>query len=414
MLKQFQAAPKALGANASARHRTTLYFEPVKRWDLLSLVRNLRQELGLSRGDIEAFQVLLSFLPCKDGRTGNDRPVDANMLLVVYAGNQAILGRTNGMSERALRSHIRSLVRAGLVVRKESSNGKRFPLRRNSEVVDAFGLDLTPAFLSYGRLAEIDREMRTMREAARSLRSEILARRKHLLASVSRLRDDACAWLISLSRVLRRSLELTELEQIAGSLAAIEADITSSSDADQDHIDATLQVPISPAPPSGETITHDGGDGQRDSSTSLDETVIASDTDDIPDPVTSPESTGTDGDSCRHIESKKIRLHRRACGKNEVSIFTLWRECPHIAEYYPSPPQTPREMAGTLGLVGSFLGIREAQITDALRVLGLFETARKLDYLIRHFDVIDNPGGYLKAIIQRCLPCRHPERVGFA
>jgi replication initiation protein RepC len=66
--------------------------------------------------------------------------------LLVWPSNQR-LTTTTGLSERAIRNSIRTLIEQQLVIPKDSPNGKRYAIRDGAgNVIDAFGFDLTPLY----------------------------------------------------------------------------------------------------------------------------------------------------------------------------------------------------------------------------------------------------------------------------
>jgi DNA-binding transcriptional ArsR family regulator len=81
------------------------------------------------------------------GRDGVD--VFAQVLddrLPVRASSNAQLSvRAHGISGTTLRRHLGALVDAGLIVRKDSANGKRYARKdKLGEIEDTYGLDLSP------------------------------------------------------------------------------------------------------------------------------------------------------------------------------------------------------------------------------------------------------------------------------
>lgn len=130
-------------------------FAPFPRWDLLNIVTECRRALGLTANDIAVFRALLSFLPVREGA-----PVTPQTQTVVFASNAEIAKRAAGLDERVLRHAFKRLSNAGLLVRRDSANGKRFPLRRDSRIVAAFGLNLAPAFASVPMLQDLLAKLR--------------------------------------------------------------------------------------------------------------------------------------------------------------------------------------------------------------------------------------------------------------
>ena len=71
------------------------------------------------------------------------------------------------MSEPTLRRHLAALVEAGLIIRRDSPNGKRYARRVDEEVAQAFGFDLAPLV---ARAAEFEERLQAAQAAQRRLR----------------------------------------------------------------------------------------------------------------------------------------------------------------------------------------------------------------------------------------------------
>jgi len=65
--------------------------------------------------------------------------------LVVFPSNRELSVRAHGPAPATLRWALAQLVEAGLVIRRDSPNGKRYVRRgEGGEIAQAFGFDLTP------------------------------------------------------------------------------------------------------------------------------------------------------------------------------------------------------------------------------------------------------------------------------
>ena len=108
----------------------------ISKWDILRDLTEARHVYQLSDRALAVLQALLSFHPetelNSDGRN-----------LVVFPSNAALCARLGGMACSTMRRHLADLVRAGVVGRRDSPNGKRFARFGGAEV-QAFGFDLTP------------------------------------------------------------------------------------------------------------------------------------------------------------------------------------------------------------------------------------------------------------------------------
>jgi replication initiation protein RepC len=131
----------------------------VNKWQLFRTLTEVRERLGVSDRSLSVLNALLSFhqetaltLP-KPRTTLADGAGEGEALLscdlVVFPSNRALTLRAHGMASRTLGRHLAALVEAGLILRRDSPNGKRYA-RKAGETVgggrfsDAFGFDLTP------------------------------------------------------------------------------------------------------------------------------------------------------------------------------------------------------------------------------------------------------------------------------
>lgn len=130
------------------------------KWALLRDLTAARLSFGVSDRDLAVLSALLSFHPGKE-LLDDDR-------LIVFPSNAALSDRSYGMAESTLRRHLASLVRAGLILRRDSPNGKRYATRDTTGQLDrAFGFDLRPLLV---RSIEIMDKAQAARAAALSLR----------------------------------------------------------------------------------------------------------------------------------------------------------------------------------------------------------------------------------------------------
>ena len=94
----------------------------ISKWDVLRELAVARQTFALSDRDITVLQALLSFHPATELDLSGPCPV-------VYPSNKSICERLNGMPCSTMRRHIARLVQSGLILRRDSPNGKRYARR---------------------------------------------------------------------------------------------------------------------------------------------------------------------------------------------------------------------------------------------------------------------------------------------
>ncbi len=121
-----------------------------EKWRVLRDLTTARARLGLTAATLTVLEALLTFLP--EAMLAPDR--EAGVELVVFPSNRTLSARARGLSEAALRRHLAALVETGLVIRRDSPNGKRYVRRgEGGQVTQAFGFDLTPLALRAGEFA---------------------------------------------------------------------------------------------------------------------------------------------------------------------------------------------------------------------------------------------------------------------
>jgi replication initiation protein RepC len=152
----------------------------VHKWRLFKTLTEVRRELGVTDRALGVLNALLSFhqetaLNLPDQAEGEDPPCD----LVVFPSNRSLCQRAHGMAEQTLRRHLAALVEAGLIIRRDSPNGKRYARRwpagedsgeakaGGQGYAQAYGFDLTPLV---ARAAEFEAMADAAREEARALR----------------------------------------------------------------------------------------------------------------------------------------------------------------------------------------------------------------------------------------------------
>jgi replication initiation protein RepC len=147
--------------------------EAVNKWKLFRTLTEIREKLTVSDRALSVLNALLSFhpetaltLPKPADETEEGEP-NLSCDLVVFPSNKALGLRAHGMAEKTLRRHLAALVESGLIIRRDSPNGKRYA-RKDATGEERFshvyGFDLTPLV---GRAPEFESMADDLRRAAR-------------------------------------------------------------------------------------------------------------------------------------------------------------------------------------------------------------------------------------------------------
>lgn len=109
----------------------------VEKWKAFRSIREARDLLGATDRSLAILNALLSF--------HRDSELSGDGTLVVWPSNEQLMARANGMPPTTLRRHLAVLVDCGLIIRRDSPNGKRFARKgRGGEIEQAYGFDLSP------------------------------------------------------------------------------------------------------------------------------------------------------------------------------------------------------------------------------------------------------------------------------
>ena len=118
----------------------------VDKWKVFRDVAEARELLGLQDRGIAVLDALLTFYPENELRQDGQ--------LVVFPSNTQLALRAHGMAGATLRRHLGFLVDAGIIIRRDSANGKRYIRKdRAGDIEAAFGFDLSPLLMRAEELA---------------------------------------------------------------------------------------------------------------------------------------------------------------------------------------------------------------------------------------------------------------------
>ncbi|WP_223479672.1 plasmid replication protein RepC [Oricola indica] len=134
----FGRRPMSLGLMASqVAAKSMPEGAAVEKWKVFRSIREARDLIGATDRSLAILNALLSFHP--------DSELSGEGTLIVWPSNEQLMARANGMPPTTLRRHLAVLVDCGLIVRRDSPNGKRFARKgRGGQVEQAYGFDLSP------------------------------------------------------------------------------------------------------------------------------------------------------------------------------------------------------------------------------------------------------------------------------
>ncbi|PWB88498.1 plasmid replication protein RepC [Methylosinus sporium] len=375
----------------------------VHKWRLFRALTEAKEPLGVTDRALSVLHALLSFqqetalaLP------GNSsKPAEAGSAsggIVVFPSNKELSIRAHGMAPATLRRHLACLVDAGLIIRRDSPNGKRFARKgQGGAIEDAFGFDLAPLVARSSEIENLAEEVRAENRAIALLREKITLTRRDIAKmietaleeGVSGDWDEAHQRYATLSGRYGRGLSRADLEALAGDLAMLAA-----------QIHKTLETHIKAQNMSGnESQAERHIQNQTTNSPDLDPCLQEGRGD--------PSQPNLDQGRGPIERASEISsdLSRTVDPKPPLRAYPLGMvldACPDIVDYGPSGEISSwRDLAAAATTVRSALGVSPDAWAQALDVLGEHDASIVIAAILQRGDEIKSAGGYLRVLTEK-------------
>ncbi|MGI0525810.1 plasmid replication protein RepC [Rhizobium giardinii] len=336
------------------------------KWKVFRDACEARTILGIQDRALAVLDALLTFYP--------DNELSQERGLVVFPSNAQLSLRAHGITGTTLRRHLAALVAAGLIIRKDSPNGKRYARRgRSGELEQAFGFSLAPMLARAEELA--------------AMAQQVAAERKNL-----RLAKEA---LSLCRRDIRKLIAAAVGEGAAGNWATIE-----------EHFLALLaRIPRSPTT-SDITDTLQEMERLRETIINALETQIKSEKIDTDDVRFDRHIQNSHTESINELEPS-FREDLKATPIATVSprqppikafpLVMVLQACPDIADYAPGGTIFDwRALMSAAVVVRTMLGVTPSAYQDACEVMGAENAAVAMACILERAGHINSAGGYLR------------------
>ncbi|MET7243251.1 plasmid replication protein RepC [Methylobacterium sp. EM32] len=349
-----QAAAKACPEEAASH-----------KWRTFRHLTEAKQRLGLGDRALAVLSALLSFHPETALTPGPD--------LVVFPSNRELSVRAHGPSPTTLRRALSQLVEAGLVIRRDSPNGKRYARRgEGGHIEQAFGFDLSPLV---ARAAEFEALAAEVRDAARA--------RALLREEISLLRRD-------ISKIIAFARETG----LSGGWDGIEAQLQGAG--------------AMPPRSAGNAVLGETAEGLRILRAAVDKCLA--------DSLEFPKTGAIESQAgCHHQSSKPESLQNFEPGLRGDGIAVVWagtasvvpanravplrmvlEACPDIGFYARHGIDTWRDFLGAAAVARASLGIGLPAWNAAVEVMGEEQAAVVVAGMLQRGTAIAAPGAYLR------------------
>ncbi|SEA88057.1 plasmid replication protein RepC [Rubrimonas cliftonensis] len=340
-----------------------------------------RAAFGVSDRDLSVLNALLSF---HRGASLSD-----NEVTVVFPSNAALSERAHGMAESTLRRHLAALTRAGLVLRHDSPNGKRYARKSAAgDVVVAFGFDLRPLLVRAQEIAGAAQAARDAIERMKMQRERLsLAMRDaaKLVAYVEDASSDQAgsaieqllSELFALRSRARRRLDERELDSAL-------ADATALVQVAMELVQASVQ-------PSSEKMDGNDADNERRHQNSKTDASCF-------EPLEHKHAKNRCGEERQRLRG--LRRSEETTKLVEDVPFALVREaCRELAAYNGGRLDGWRDVTRAAHFVRGLMGVSPSAWEEAVDVMGNITASLTLGCMLERSSEIRNPGGYLRALI---------------
>lgn len=339
----------------------------VDKWRVFRDIGNARSRLGLQDRALAVLNALLSFFP--------DAELSSEKNLIVFPSNAQLSARANGIAGTTLRKCLGMLVEAGIIIRKDSPNGKRYARKgEEGRIEDAYGFSLTPLVARAAEFAALAQEVANEQRRFRVMKDRLTIVR----------------------RDVRKLITVGMEENLPGNWAALEAcfidivgrfarrpslqDLISSLDEMSllhDEVSRMLET-------QEEFKKNDGND------IAFGCHIQNSNTESIGESEPSFETKPGEG------TERGSRTERKA-EQEAYPLSMVLRACPEIAQFGPNGEVGSwREMMSAAVTVRSMLGISPSAYEEACDVLGQVGAAIVIGCIFERAAHINSAGGYLR------------------
>ncbi|RWK44838.1 MAG: replication initiation protein RepC [Mesorhizobium sp.] len=340
----------------------------VDKWQIYRNLCEGKSIVGIGDRALAVLNALLSFYP--DGELSEENG------LIVFPSNAQLSLRAHGMPDSTLRRNLAELVDCGLVIRRDSPNGKRYARKgRGGEIEEAFGFSLAPLLARAQEFEAAAERVRADNRALRLMRERITLHRRDIqkLVEAAVEEDVPGDWgglwrrFRAVVETIPRRARIAELEPIVADLAAL-----------RDDVDKLLEIHM-------ESTNLSGNESQSERQQS------DSNTDSIFEFEPALEKSGAAAEP----------LTRNAEPPKTYPLGLVLKACPEIADYAVEGIGNWRDFMITAAQVRGYLGVSPSAYEDACHVMGQEIAAVVIACILQRAQHIDSAGGYLRVLTEK-------------
>ncbi|PBB83746.1 plasmid replication protein RepC [Mesorhizobium sp. WSM3876] len=340
----------------------------VDKWQIYRNLCEGKSVVGIGDRALAVLNALLSFYPDSELSEEND--------LIVFPSNAQLSLRAHGMPDATLRRHLAALVDGGLIIRRDSPNGKRYARKgRGGEIEEAFGFSLAPLLARAFEFEAAAERVRADNRALRLMRERITLHRRdiHKLIEAALEEDVPGDWgglwerFRGVVEAIPRRASIPELEPTVADLAAL-----------HEEVDKLLETHM-------KSTNSSGNDFQNERQQS------DSNTDSIFEFEPALEKSGATVEPRRAADEKP----------KGYPIGLVLKACPEIADYAADGIANWRDLMITAAQVRGYLGVSPSAYEEACHVMGQEVAAIVIACILQRAQHINSAGGYLRVLTEK-------------
>lgn len=341
------------------------------KWKVFRDASEAREVLGLQDRSLAVLDALLSFYP--------ENELRQNAQLIVFPSNIQLSIRAHGIAGATLRRHLALLVDAGLIIRKDSANGKRYA-RKDGEgsIEHAFGFDISPLLMRAEELACLAQQVAADRIAFRRAKENLTICRRDIRKLITAAVEEGAAgdWdeleeqYLAAVRRIPRNPTLDELRDLGIEMDNLRQNIINQLNSDDFSSEMTTN------------------DAQNERHIQNSNTNLLNELE--PSSEKEQEEKPSQNKQAEHVPIKAF------------PIGLVLRACPEILNYGPEGQiRNWRELLTAAVVVRSMLGVSPSAYQEACEVMGPENAAVTIACILERGGHINSAGGYLRDLTNR-------------